>query len=288
MRKAGIGLLVAVVVAAMSATASAENARDTAIARRVAQRLKQSGQMHDYRIGVKYKDGTAWLVGTVISEDQIEAALAIAEQTPGVDYVVNKLTMATETIGAEVESGLQQPRSQRPMGAVQQTSSFEGPELPADGSSPSVAHAAALPQSAMPAGALPHGMMPGGRPGLPLPFASTGGAQHASYGAAGPMPGYGAGGPMQAYGAGGPMPAHTPGIGGVSPAGYDNPHMPGYAWPAYAAHPNYAGVTYPRQYSPTAWPYIGPFYPYPQVPLGWRKVTLEWDDGWWMLDFKEK
>ena len=33
--------------------------------------------------------------------------------------------------------------------------------------------------------------------------------------------------------------------------------------------------------------YIGPFYPYPQVPLGWRKVTLEWDDGWWFLDFKD-
>ena len=42
-----------------------------------------------------------------------------------------------------------------------------------------------------------------------------------------------------------------------------------------------------QQYSPTAWPYIGPFYPYPQVPLGWRKVTLEWDDGWWFLDFKD-
>ena len=38
-------------------------------------------------------------------------------------------------------------------------------------------------------------------------------------------------------------------------------------------------------YSPTAWPFIGPFYPYPQVPLAWRKVSLEWDDGWWFLDF---
>ena len=28
-----------------------------------------------------------------------------------------------------------------------------------------------------------------------------------------------------------------------------------------------------------AWPYIGPFYPDPQVPLGWRKVTLKRDDG---------
>jgi hypothetical protein len=66
---------------------------------------------------------------------------------------------------------------------------------------------------------------------------------------------------------------------------YENAYMPGYAWPSYAAYPNYAALSYPRQYSPTAWPYIGPFYPYPQVPLAWRKVALEWDDGWWFLDF---
>ena len=76
--------------------------------------------------------------------------------------------------------------------------------------------------------------------------------------------------------------------GGVPGVVYDNPNMPSYAWPGYASYPNYAAVTYPQQYSPTAWPYIGPFYPYPQVPLGWRKVTLEWDDGWWFLDFTAK
>jgi len=75
---------------------------------------------------------------------------------------------------------------------------------------------------------------------------------------------------------------------GVAPLRYDQPCLPNYAWPSYAAYPNYAAVTYPKQYSPTAWPFIGPFYPYPQVPLGWRKVTLEWDDGWWMLDFKDR
>ncbi len=69
---------------------------------------------------------------------------------------------------------------------------------------------------------------------------------------------------------------------------YDQPNMPAYAWPSYAAHPNYAAVTYPQQYSASAWPYIGPFYPYPQVPLGWRKVTLQWDDGLWFLDFKSR
>ena len=75
---------------------------------------------------------------------------------------------------------------------------------------------------------------------------------------------------------------------GVSPARYDQPQMPGYAWPSYASSPNYAGVSYPKQYSASAWPYIGPFYPYPQVPLGWRKVSMDWDDGWWFLDFKDR
>jgi osmotically-inducible protein OsmY len=87
---------------------------------------------------------------------------------------------------------------------------------------------------------------------------------------------------------GAPIPAYGFGPGSPAPAHYDEPNMPNHAWPSYAAYPNYAGVTYPRQYSPTAWPYIGPFYPYPQVPLGWRKVTLEWDDGWWFLDFDDK
>ncbi|MEL7496443.1 MAG: BON domain-containing protein [Planctomycetota bacterium] len=95
-----------------------------------------------------------------------------------------------------------------------------------------------------------------------------------------------------------PLPfASTGGVGGQPmSAGYagnvgmptEAPAMPGYAWPGYAAHPNFGNVSYPQQYSPSAWPYIGPFYPYPQVPMGWRKVTLEWDDGWWMLDFHDK
>lgn len=88
--------------------------------------------------------------------------------------------------------------------------------------------------------------------------------------------------------AGSPVPAYgAPASGGVAPVRYDQAHMPNYAWPSYAAYPNYAAVTYPKQYSPTAWPYIGPFYPYPQVPLGWRKVSLEWHDGWWFLDFDD-
>ena len=104
----------------------------------------------------------------------------------------------------------------------------------------------------------------------------------------GPMggPGGGAGG---GGGANRPMPAYVPSAGNSPPpAAYDQPTMPNYSWPSYAAYPNYAAVTYPKQYAASAWPYIGPFYPYPQVPLGWRKVSLEWDDGWWFLDFDDR
>lgn len=80
----------------------------------------------------------------------------------------------------------------------------------------------------------------------------------------------------EAYGPQGPMPGQ-----------YNHPNLPDHAWPSYAAYPNYAEVCYPKQYSPKAWPYIGPFYPYPQAPLGWRKVALEWHDGWWWLDFDD-
>jgi osmotically-inducible protein OsmY len=81
-----------------------------------------------------------------------------------------------------------------------------------------------------------------------------------------------------------PMAPHS----AVGAPRYDSPNMPNYAWPGYAAYPNYAALTYPQQYSPSAWPYIGPFYPYPQVPMGWRKISLEWDDGWWYLDFTDR
>jgi hypothetical protein len=84
---------------------------------------------------------------------------------------------------------------------------------------------------------------------------------------------------MMAYGHGGP---------GASQAVYNMPNMPDHAWPAYAQYPNAAAVTYPTQYSASAWPYIGPFYPYPQVPLGWRDATLRWDDGYWNLQFRQR
>jgi hypothetical protein len=120
---------------------------------------------------------------------------------------------------------------------------------------------------------------------MPVPYARAGqGIQAASYGQ---PAAFCPGGNCAPGGTMGPSPAgHVPAAMGQS-VSYDNPQVPGYAWPSYAASPNYAALTYPKQYSASAWPYIGPFYPYPQVPLGWRKVTLEWDDGWWFLDFQD-
>lgn len=63
---------------------------------------------------------------------------------------------------------------------------------------------------------------------------------------------------------------------------YQPPPMPPYAWPTYAPYNNFSRVAYPTLYPYEAWPFIGPFYPFPKVPPGWRAVTLRWQDGhWW-------
>ncbi len=84
---------------------------------------------------------------------------------------------------------------------------------------------------------------------------------------------------MPAYGPPDAMGGHTT---------FNQPNLPNNSWPTYAQYPNYSAVTYPSQYSASAWPYIGPFYPYPQVPLGWRKATLEWNEGNWNLNYSSK
>lgn len=66
-----------------------------------------------------------------------------------------------------------------------------------------------------------------------------------------------------------------------SPYDLNPPRMPPYAWPTYAPYNNYSRVAYPLAYPYNAFPFIGPCYPFPKVPLGWRSVKLEFDDGYW-------
>ncbi len=77
-----------------------------------------------------------------------------------------------------------------------------------------------------------------------------------------------------------PMPIFQP-MPGPNPT-MQPPPMPPYAWPAYAPYNNYSRVATPNAYPYEQWPFIGPMYPFPRVPLGWRSVSLTWEDGnWW-------
>jgi len=80
------------------------------------------------------------------------------------------------------------------------------------------------------------------------------------------------------------IPEPVPTFSAPMPSPYDlnPPTMPPYAWPTYAPYNNYSRVGYPTAYPYQSWPYIGPFYPFPKIPPGWRSVKLEWEDGhWW-------
>ncbi len=48
-----------------------------------------------------------------------------------------------------------------------------------------------------------------------------------------------------------------------------------------------AGANYPTTHPWQAWSNVAPATPNPEIPLGWQRVTLRWDDGLWWLDFKK-
>jgi len=304
MRRLLVGLVVAAVTVLVPIWASAGNQE---VAEQIAAKLRQSGQLKDYKIGVKYQDGTAWLRGRVSSREQMSAALTLVFQTPGVTRVVNNLALDSKDEAAESTP----PQVRQVAAAVNPdrltrlaSSHLSAPWLrvkadPDEAArkmsrSPGRADRVAATFQAGPARTVSAtaGQEPALAPSRVAQTAPAAATQPAAPQASQFMPiAYGqVGAPMPlGQAAGGPIPQYvTPVGGGVAPARYDQPHVPNYTWPSYAAYPNYAALTYPKQYSPTVWPYIGPFYPYPQVPLGWRKVTLQWHDGWWQLDFDDK
>jgi hypothetical protein len=78
-----------------------------------------------------------------------------------------------------------------------------------------------------------------------------------------------------------PAPIFQPPPQGPTAQGHEPPRLPPYAWPTYAPYNNYSRVAYPLTYPSQSWPFIGPIHPYPKVPLGWRSVSLTWQDGFW-------
>lgn len=225
------------------------------IADQISQTLKHNGKLSDYRIAVKFQDGAATLKGRVASQTQMNTVLKLVYETPGVSRVVNELSIGKSetTTNAKTISSADKVSASYKQSSVRQTSASEPDKLLQQHVGSNAPRPISNPMPMRVA-------MNQNRP-----------AQDAGVPGAAPRPMYSAAAQS-----------------GVAPVRYDQACMPNYAWPSYAAYPNYAALTYPRQYSPTAWPYIGPFYPYPQVPLGWRKVTMEWKDGWWFLDFKDE
>ncbi|OHB80211.1 MAG: hypothetical protein A2V98_02310 [Planctomycetes bacterium RBG_16_64_12] len=271
------------------------------VAEQIAANLRESGQLKSYKIGVKYQDGTAWLRGRVSDREQMNTALRLVFQTPGVTRVVNDLAIDS----GDEPAGAVTPPVQQAAGATNPerlarvalpglsvpSQRVESVAVSADsGTLQSAGQADRVATSFAPAPAQTVAAMTTQQPTLapqepetpvltaqPQPMAP----QMQQPMMPQPMP------IAYVQGGAGPIPQYVAPMGGVAPAQYDQPYLPNYTWPSYAAYPNYAALTYPKQYSPTAWPYIGPFYPYPQVPLGWRKVVLEWHDGWWQLDFDD-
>lgn len=258
-------------------------AGDREVAQQIADRLRDSGQLQDYRVEVKFNRGTAWLSGRVTSDEQLNSALQIANDTPDVERVVSKVEVAPEEApqrAAEVGHFEELPSRDD---AVRRADLREAP-APAQSPSQRRSRSANMNQ--------PSSRSRQSAPRQASAQRSRRGGRPLAQGAVAPVnyPARMNQEEVRPYEAGGgrPMPSFVQPVGSdVAPARTDHPNMPNYAWPSYSPYPNYAALTYPKQYSPTAWPYIGPFYPYPQVPLGWRKVTLEWDDGWWFLDFSD-
>ncbi|MGO8749009.1 MAG: BON domain-containing protein [Thermoguttaceae bacterium] len=366
MRRLIVGLVIAASAALVPTWAFAGNQE---VAEQIAASLRDSGQLHGYRIGVKYNDGTVWLKGQVLSQEQKDAAVRLAKKANGVNVVNfdNLVVISGNAVAGsdrplqQIDGALAAEQVQRliaqdtrvasterpapeklvdplppvpaekqatvvpatdptpakhpglaerladsfPAQAVQQVKPTASPELasaalqesqPAPQTPVRVASPQPIPspQTAGPvtgvASTVPSDQPiataytqvpnPAPNPALtpaPVPAANATPLPMAQPYSAQPAPAPMGAAPM----AGGPLPM------GSAPIRYDQPNLPNYAWPSYSPYPNYASTTYPKQYSPAAWPYIGPFYPYPQVPLGWRKVTLEWHDGWWFLDFDD-
>lgn len=275
----------------------------------IAQAIQQSG-VRGHDIDLRYRGGVATLLGKAQSAQDVARLTQVISRVPGVQQVNNQLQAPgmTPTGGSanqQVAEQIAQALAANRLSGLDIEVRYNAGLATLSGPVPHpqvamIAHqvAASVPGVLQVENRLTVPGMPG--PGQPGPFPGAGPqAQNIT-----PVSHQAAGAPhpaMLAAGAAGAM-AMAPGMGGMGPGAgphahgagspshlaYDLPNLPNHSWPTYAAYPNYAQVSYPKEYSASAWPYIGPFYPYPQVPLGWRQVQLEWDDGAWNLNFRPR
>lgn len=242
------GLLIALCVPSVQAGNQEE-------ANRIAQRLTQ--QYPQYNIEVAYQEGKVRLRGDVASEADRDAIANFVRHIPKVRSVsetMNVTPNAAMPVAAPVEDQYTEPFGERVRGirsvqAVTPTTSAPVVYGAAQDAVVAETTAAAPVYTGAPLGTPVNAVAPAATRS-PSDYFAPQGAQ---------------------------TPATVNG----------QPNLPEYAWPSYAEYPNYSQVSYPKNYEANAFPYVGPFYPYPEAPLGWRKVTMQWHDGYWWLDFND-
>ncbi len=308
-------LLLGLVVAVATLTPNLATGNDQAIARHIMSKLQleqQRGSLKGFHVDMRVDRGTVWYKGFVSNQQQKNLILLTAQRAKnlGVVQVVDDISVRDTQAFTQHHPSVAMPNyaaaQALPHEAFTQTApnrslaqAVPNRSLPESGSQQVLAQMARQETLAQQAAFMQQDIsVP--RPAANVPYpARTPANIPATRGQVAPtniaspqmttpamptaMPRTAITQPMAQQ----PMPMARSASAPMPMAG-DTASVPNYAWPTYAPHPNYAAVAYPRQYSPSAWPYIGPFYPYPQVPLGWRKVTLEWDDGWWWLDFHNR
>jgi len=232
--------------------------QNQATAEAVAATLRTSPALAGHRIEVQTRDGQAVLSGVVATPAQHSEAISRVLRVRGVAGVVDHIKVSND-----------------PRVVPAQYQMARGGTIPNLGNRAMGAPMAGAPMAGAPMAGAPAGL---------------GGGTVVGNGTA---PGMGGtivsdSGPISSDAAAmmeGPAPEGP--AGGVSGTQASLPGQPNYAWPSTAPYPNFSAVGYPTAYPWQAWPNIGPPYPYPEVPLDWRAVTLRWDDGIWWLDFKK-
>jgi osmotically-inducible protein OsmY len=278
----------------------------------IAQAIQGSG-VRGHDIDLRYKGGVATLLGKAQSPQDVARLTQVISRVPGVRQVNNQLRAPGMNPASQAGGSNQRVAEQIAQALAANRLNGLDIEVRYNAGKATLSGPVPHPQVAMIAHQLA-ASVPGvlqvdnrlqvvGMPGQPGGFPGTGhqgqnvmpvshqapGGMHPAMMAAGAMGGMAAGAMGMAPGGMGPGAGpHAHGAGNPSHMAYDLPNLPNHSWPTYAAYPNYAQVSYPKEYSASAWPYIGPFYPYPQVPMGWRQVQLEWDDGAWNLNFRPR
>jgi hypothetical protein len=228
----------------------------------VAATLNRSPILKQFRVNISAQDGTIELQGSVQNQNQRAEVLRLVRTVPGVTQVSDRMQVAGEVVAAQAPTAA--PAAPEPLTPVE--------PLPQQGDKlPKVIGDQKDKKQPLP-------------PPMPVPFPPVPGQPGVPGGLVPGQPGFAPGMPQvapQPHGTFDPLPL------GGSPPGFPSatqpPPLPPYAWPSYAPYNNYSRVAYPTVYPYESFPFIGPFYPFPKVPLGWRSVTLSWEDGHWWL-----